>query len=219
VAPAGAPNAHVVKPAPPASLPPTYNDRARTAAVTAVPAQPSVSVPVPAPASRPDDLDRPLQRAEPCQDFRRGRCNRSDCRFEHTGGPPPQDLARAARREPCQDFRRGRCSRPDCRFEHIGEPARREVCSDFLRGRCARGRDCRFVHEEERKRPRSPERRRESSADRYYRLRDERDEQERRDRHAARDEPRRRDDSRDRHRRREDSRDHDRRRGDDHRRR
>jgi len=51
-----------------------------------------------------------------CNDYTRGRCFRSNCRYAHIG-----QVQGSAQAEPCKDFQRGNCSRGlGCRYLHSG---------------------------------------------------------------------------------------------------
>lgn len=68
---------------------------------------------------------------ERCRDFLSGKCNRDNCRFDHS-------------LEQCVDYIRGTCQRGStCRFSH-----QKEVCRDFVyKGGCKFGDDCKFSHD------------------------------------------------------------------------
>ena len=74
-----------------------------------------------------------------CNDFKRGRCNRPNCKFSH-------DISKL---QFCGDFQKGRCNRDKCRYAHVQEPSKQkvdEVCGEFQVGKCKRGDKCKFKH-------------------------------------------------------------------------
>ena len=89
---------------------------------------------------------------EPCRNFRKGRCQRRNCRFSHDTKAETGRTVDAA----CWDFRRGECKRLNCRFTH--EKGARGKPSDAPRGRnnkcpyfnrvegCRYGADCNKAH-------------------------------------------------------------------------
>merc|ERR1712137_538556 len=93
------------------------------------------------------------ERKEPCRDFQRGSCVRTNCPYSHGassssenyGGSnrPPMRGSRSSER--CRDFSRGGCRRGvNCPFVHIYRG--REVCKKFNRGLCTRGNSCTYEH-------------------------------------------------------------------------
>ena len=83
--------------------------------------------------------EAPVDDSDVCNDFKRGKCNRSNCRFSH-------DISKL---QLCGDYQKGKCNRDKCRYAHVKEPPKPkldDVCGDFQVGKCKRGAKCRFKH-------------------------------------------------------------------------
>ena len=87
-----------------------------------------------------EDNDEGEEEVDICNDFKRGRCNRPNCRYSHD----------TSKLSICGDFLKGRCNRDRCKFAHVKEEPKQinkdDICGDFQRGHCRRGQSCRFKH-------------------------------------------------------------------------
>ena len=72
------------------------------------------------------------------QDFQRGDCFRSNCKYSHD----------ASKLQRCGDFQKGNCRRENCRYAHVldtPKPRSLDICADFQAGMCHRE-NCRYQH-------------------------------------------------------------------------